>query len=198
MLGDITAENQSENRKAADHGNQKSMKAMSGIPGMRQTVMKNVLLLVVAAIFLSACQSLMLTYQGATVHPEDRIPLVAGALQAGGYLAPDLTVYYQYVWNQSELDISGAVVFAGSISNNFSLVVNFHMSLALLDAQGRILGMKLLQAVSSGDPSDPMPFRERLVVPLGVSGIAFVYGGDALEGDDDGMTTTFWHYPITK
>jgi len=171
---------------------------MSGIPGMRQAVMKNVLLLVVAAVFLPACQSLMLTYRGATVHPEDRIPLVAGALQAGGYLAPDLTVYYQYVWNQSELDISGVVVFAGSISNNFTLIKTFHMSLVLLDAQGRILEMKLLQTASPGDPSDPTPFSERIALPPGVSGMAFVYSGDAREGGQDGVATTFWHYPITK
>jgi len=174
------------------------VKAMSGIPGMRQAVMKNVLLLFVAAVFLPACQSLMLTYQGATVHPEDRIPLVAGALQAGGYLTPDLTVYYQYVWNQSELDVSGVVVFVGSISNNFTLIKTFHMSLVLLDAQGRILEMKLLQTASPGDPSDPTPFSERIALPPGVSGMAFVYSGDAREGGQDGVATTFWYYPITK
>jgi len=165
---------------------------------MRQAVMKNVLLLVVAAVFLPACQSLMLTYQGATVHPGDRIPLVAGALQAGGYLAPDLTVYYQYVWNQSELDISGVVVFAGSISNNFTLIKTFHMSLVLLEAQGRIVKMQLLQTASPGDPSDPTPFSERIALPPGVSGMTFVYSGDAREGGQDGVATTFWHYPITK
>ena len=171
---------------------------MSGIPGMRQAVMRNVILLGVVAVFLLACQSLMVSYQGATVHSEDRIPLVAGALQAGGYLAPDLAVYYQYVWNQSELDISGVVVFAGSISNNFTLIKKFHMSLVLLDAQGRILEMKLLQTASPGDPSNPMPFRQRLTAPPGVSGMAFVYSGDAREGGQDGVATTFWHYPITK
>jgi hypothetical protein len=187
-----------KNRKAADHGNQKAMKAMSGIPGMRQAVMKNVLLLVVAAVFLPACQSLMVSYQGATVHSEDRIPLVAGAGQAGGYLGPDLAVDYQYLWNQSKLDISGAVVFAGSISGNFTSIKRFHMSLVLLDAQGRILEMKLLQTANPGDPSDPMPFSERIALPPGVSGMAFVYGGDAREGGQDGVSTMFWHYPIKK
>ena len=121
---------------------------MSGILGMRQAVMRNVLLLGVMAVFLPACQSLMVTYQGATVHPEDRIPLVAGAGLAGSYLAPNLTIDYQYIWNQSELDILGAIVFARSISNNFTLIKTFHMSLVLLDAQGRILEMKLLQTAS--------------------------------------------------
>ena len=172
--------------------------AMSGIPGMRQAVMRNVVLLCAVAVFLPACQSLMLTYQGATVHPEDRIPLVAGALQAGGYLAPDLTVYYQYVWNQSELDISGVVVFAGSISHNFTSIKKFHLSVVLLDAEGRIVGNKLLQATSFSDPSDPMPFSERIALPPGGSGMAFVYSGDAREGGQDGVATTFWHYPITK
>ena len=152
----------------------------------------------VATVFLLACQSLMVTYQGATVHPEDRIPLVAGAPQTGGYLAPDLAVDYQYLWNQSELDISGAVVFAGSISGNFSSIVDFHLSLVLLDAEGRIVGTKLLQAASFGDPSYPMPYSERFALPPEVSGMAFVYSGDAREGGEDGVTTTFWHYPITK
>ena len=171
---------------------------MSGILGMRVAAMRNVLVLGVAAVFLLACQSLMVTYQGATVHPEDRIPLVAGALQAGGYLAPDLAVDYQYSLNQSELDISGAVVFAGSISGNFSSIVNFHLSLVLLDAEGRIVGTKSLQATSYSDPGEPMPFSERIALPPGVSGIAFVYSGDAREGGQDGVATTFWHYPITK
>ena len=171
---------------------------MSGIPGMRQAVMRNVILLGVVAVFLPACQSLMLTYQGATVHPEDRIPLVAGALQAGGYLAPDLAVYYQYVWNQSDLDISGVVVFAGSIRGNFTSIKRFHLSVMLLDAEGRIVGTKSLQATSYSDPGEPMPFSERIALPPGVSGIAFVYSGDAREGGQDGVATTFWHYPITK
>jgi len=173
-------------------------KAMIGVPGMRQAVKRNVLLLGVAAVFLPACQSLMVTYQGATVHSADRIPLVAGARQAGGYLGPDLAVDYQYFLNQSELDISGAVVFAGSISGNFSSIVNFHLSLVLLDAEGRIVGTKLLGASSFSDPSDPVPFSERIALPPGVSGMAFLYGGDAREGGEEGVTTTFWHYPITK
>jgi hypothetical protein len=171
---------------------------MIGLRGIRIAPMRNVLLSGAVGVFLLACQSLMVTYQGATVHSEDRIPLVAGALQAGGYLAPDLAVYYQYSLNQSELDISGLVVFAGSISNNFTLIKKFHLSLALLDAQGRILEMKLLQTASPGDPSNPMPYSERLTVPPGAAGMAFVYGGDAREGGQDGVATTFWHYPITK
>ena len=171
---------------------------MSGIPGMRQAVIKNVLLLGVAAVFLPACQSLMVTYQGATVHSEDRIPLVAGVRQSGAYLGPDLAVDYQYLWNQSELDISGAVVFAGSISGNFSSIVDFHLSLVLLDAEGRIVGTKLLEVTSFGDPCDRMPFSERIALAPGVSGMAFLYGGDAREGGEEGVTTTFWHYPITK
>jgi hypothetical protein len=171
---------------------------MVGIREVRRAAMRNVLLSGAVAAFLLACQSMMVTYQGATVHSADRIPLIAGAPQAGGYLGPDLAVNYQYLWNQSELDIAGEIVFAGGISNNFSLVVNFHLSLALLDAQGRILEMKMLQATSSEDPSNPMPFNERLAVPPGVAGMAFVYGGDAREGGMEGMTTTFWHYPISK
>jgi hypothetical protein len=190
--------NQSGKRKAADNGNQKVVKTMSGILGMRIAAMRNLLLVGAAAVFLLACQSLMVSYQGATVHSEERIPLVAGALQAGGYLAPDLAVYYQYVWNQSELDISGVVVFAGSISGNFTSIKKFHLSVVLLGAEGRIVGNKLLQATSFSDPSDPMPFSERIALPPGVSGMAFVYGGDAREGGQDGVATTFWHYPITK
>jgi len=171
---------------------------MIGIPGMRQALMRNVLLLGVATVFLPACQSLMVTYQGATVHSADRIPLVAGARQAGGYLGPDLAVDYQYILNPSELDISGAVVFAGSISGNFSSIVNFHLSLVLLDAEGRIVGTKLLAATSFSDPSDPVPFSDRIALPPGVSHMAFLYGGDAREGGEEGVTTTFWYYPITK
>jgi len=28
--------------------------------------------------------------------------------------------------------------------------------------------------------------------------MAFVYSGDAREGGQDGVATTFWYYPITK
>ena len=198
MFRGITGKNQSEKRKTTNYGNQEAVKAMSGIPGMPQAVMRNSILLGVPAVFLLACQSLMVSYQGATVRSEDRIPLVAGAGQAGSYLGPDLTVDYQYLWNQSELNISGAIGFAGSISHNFSVIVNFHLSLVLLDAEGRILETKLLDATSSGDPSDPIRFSERLALPPGVSGMAFVYGGDAREGGLEGMTTSFWHYPIKK
>jgi hypothetical protein len=198
VFRDITGQNQSGKRKAAGDGNQKVVETMSGILGMRVAAMRNVLVLGVAAVFLLSCQSLMVTYQGATVHSIDRIPLVAGARQAGGYLATDLAVDYQYLWNQSELDISGKVVFAGGISGNFTSIKKFQLSVVLLDAEGRIVGNKLLQATSFSDPSDPMPFSERIALPLGVSGIAFVYSGDAREGGQDGVATTFWHYPITK
>jgi len=53
-------------------------------------------LLLGVARSLAGLPKLMVTISGRTVHSEDRIPLVAGARQAGGYLGPDWPVDYQY------------------------------------------------------------------------------------------------------
>ena len=75
------------------------------------------------------------------------------------------------------------------------LVLNdFRLRVIFLDASGRVLGSGML-ATDRGDFRE-IRFNRRLSIPASTSSIAFGYEGKAIEGAEDGGTTTFWHNTV--
>ena len=111
------------------------------------------LLLVASSIVLTGCQGLLLTYKGQKVRDPYRIALADGTSRSDVYQAPDLTIDYHAVRNGDELQLSGVAQYTPQISNAYTLIPNFHLSVFLTDQYGNILQDRGIITPGSEDPN---------------------------------------------
>jgi len=147
---------------------------------------------------LLGCQGLMVSYQGASVTEVNLIPLLEGATRADHFETADLTVDYQYTRNGDNLQFSGDVRYASALRHNFVSVLQFHLRVFFVDAQGRVLQDHGIAVNGYGNTDDQMRFQERLILPPGTVFMAFGYSGRATDGGhrDSRTETSFWYDPI--
>jgi hypothetical protein len=151
---------------------------------------------------LTGCQGALLTYKGAMVREGDLIPLTDGTQRGGLYQSTDLTIEYQWAQSGNEFQLSGVVKFTPGIRGSSSMIPNFHLSLFLTDAQGKILEDRRIGTPVSSDPRDPVRFSEKWRLPPGAEKMAFSYSGQARgsggSGKEGGGDTPFWQVPIVR
>jgi hypothetical protein len=160
-------------------------------------------LLALSIVVLTGCQGILLTYKGAIVREGYLIALTDGTQRDGFYQSPDLTIEYQWTRSGNELWLSGLTTFTPRIRNGFNLIPYFHLSLFFTDAQGQILEDRRIGTPGSGDPSNPMRFSEKLLLPPGTANMAFSYSGQARGSggagkEDGGGDMPFWQVPIVR
>lgn len=142
-------------------------------------------------LFLTSCQGLTPGMQTRIVPPENRVDIpqnTGKAVWHGMYLDVD----FSYSKASGSVDLAGTVNFADSMTLNFTVLQDFHISALFLDENGRVLDT---QAVTTDrDGFNPVPFRKKLILPANAVALAFTYQGTAIEGGDDqgGGITHFW------
>jgi hypothetical protein len=159
------------------------------------------LLLVVSGIVFAGCQGALLSYKGAKVRTPYRIALSDGTQKSAHYQSPDLTIDYQILRNGDELRVSGVVEYTPKITNTYTLIPYFHLSLLLTDQYGNILQEKGLMTPGSNDPNNKMRVSEKIHLPSGTAYMAFSYSGEARCGgrqDGGGGAMSFWEVPIVR
>ncbi len=172
---------------------------MSEAWGVAGWMKRSGLLLAASVIALTGCRGIFLTYQGAKVRDAYLIVLTDGTQKSASYRSPDLTIEYQWVRSGNELQLSGLAKFTPRIQNSFTIIPYFDLSVFLTDAQGTILVDRAIPTPGSGDPSNPMRFSEKLLLPPGTANMAFSYSGEARDGGDNGgEEMPFWQAPVVR
>ena len=143
-------------------------------------------------LLVSGCQTMPVNSGAVSVAPEDQIPVAQGQKE-GVWVGRDLSIEYKFSRGGS-LDISGTVQFADHMRIGYLVLNDFRLRVIFLDASGRVLGSGML-ATDRGDFRE-IRFNRRLSIPASTSSIAFGYEGKAIEGAEDGGTTTFWHNTV--
>lgn len=156
--------------------------------------------LILIGVILSGCESVSLMPVGHMVPANKWIHLSQSGDQSGRWRTEDLFLDYKYDRYQSQLNISGVIVFAGRISGNYSIVQYFHLDAIPVDAQGKVLNM--ISLATAGDINTlydgPVNFSKVLTLPPETAAIAFSYRGRAYGGHSyfDGGFMDFWEYPV--
>lgn len=175
------------------------MKNSRRLPGID---LNRLLLVVTTTILLIGCQSLPASYSGSTVPEARRIQLAGSGEQSGHYVTEDLKIDFKYVRNQSNLNISGSIVFADRLRFNFARIDNFHADLMFVDDQGKVLSTQGINTSASSESEYPLDFGAKLVVPSGAVAMAFSYSGRATSGSPrdrrDRESMEFWDHPLQK
>ncbi len=160
------------------------------------------LLLMALSIVLTGCHGFLTTYKGQKVRDRYRIALPDGTSRSDLYQAPDLTIDYHAVRNGDELQLSGVARYTPQISNAYTLIPNFHLSVFLIDQYGNILQDRGIITPGSEDPERRMRFSEKIKLPPGTASMAFSYTGEARSSgsrqDGGGGFVSFWFVPIVE
>jgi hypothetical protein len=175
------------------------MKNLRRLPGMD---LNRLLLLVTTTFILMGCQSLPASYSGSTVPEAKRIALADSGERSGHYVTEDLKIDFKYVRSQSNLNISGSILFADRLKFNFIRIDNFHADLMFVDGQGKVLSTQGINTSAFSESEYPLNFGANLVVPSGAVAMAFSYSGRATSGSPrdrrDRESMEFWDHPLQK
>lgn len=151
------------------------------------------LAVIVSALFVVGVQS---SSAAGFVPPADRLS-IAESRSSAVWKGQDLTVKYTYSADQGQMELSGNIRFADSMSMGFALLHDFRLSVIFLDQNGRVLEQKGL--VTNRGGFDPIPFKARLTLPPGAVSMAFSYQGQAVDsasGGGGGGFNSFWYSPV--
>lgn len=125
------------------------------------------------------------------VQAADRIP-IQQPKSSGEWKGSDLSVKYDYSVNNGQMDLSGRIEFAYSMTMGYSELRDLHLSVVFADQNGSVVGNAPLVIKTSLRPSD---FHDRIAVPPGAKIMAFKYDGVAI-GSTGRNPTSFWHDPV--
>jgi hypothetical protein len=156
---------------------------------MKNLFLYAMLILAITPI-LSGCQAAQ-KHPGEWAAPEKvTVPIPPGN-NSGRWWGRDLVVDYKYSRTQGSMDMTGVVRFQDNMSNNYSMLKDFHLSVSLLDKNGTSLGN---QGITMGAGTfDPIPFHVHLEVPADSVAMEFTYKGTAQGGiRGGGNSTSFW------
>jgi uncharacterized protein YceK len=146
-------------------------------------------------LVLTGCGTVSTTLQGRETDPASRIILAAGGPHAGSWAAPELAVTFDYNWDPSILDISGAVVLDNYIRLGHDRLVYLDLRVNYIDAEGFIIGSDPVLYVNYDWMTyDQYPFARSLTAPVNTAAIAFSYMGRAWESDGEPNRGSVWNF----
>jgi hypothetical protein len=118
-------------------------------------------------LILFGCVS---TPVGTTVPENKRILLQKVGTQTGIWKAFEITMSYNYVFNQENIQLPGSIEFSGSLKRHTSeRLERLVIWVDFLDAQGKILSVNSLYSIARGGRS----FTVKLETPPGTAGMTF-------------------------
>jgi hypothetical protein len=125
------------------------------------------LLIFVAVAFVIGCS-------GATIKPEQRIPLTAGTLYEATVKTTDYSMDYQIVYKPAGSSDGGTLQFTGKLVprrglDSMSIWINF------LDAEGKTIGSKTLYSPGAGRGAARTNLEKTFEVPPGTVSVAFTH-----------------------
>jgi hypothetical protein len=156
-----------------------------------------------AVILIFGCRTVVFDPRGRMVPDAKRIALPESGERAGVFKNEDLTLAYKLTRTSGQLYISGQIRFAERIAENFPLIQYFHLSVMLIDAQGKVLDVAGLisaayyRAQSALIAGSPISFKTPVAITDNTNSIAFSYTGKAYDNTErDRGSIEFWEYPV--
>ena len=156
--------------------------------------------LVVIWGILAGCQEAYFTFNGKTVAPEARIPLVEGGPHNGVWETDQMVFNYDYSWKSGYFEISGDLSLGQSLSGFRSDGIFFRVN--FIDKDGKLIESKV---AGMADSSHSYEYdRETWSVnfstnpPPEAAIISFSYFGNARRegGWDEPATYSVWKSPL--
>jgi hypothetical protein len=146
---------------------------------------RRMLPVVMAIFFLTACQTMPVSFSGGMVPSSKQVPLVESGLRSGQYNTEDLRIDYEYSRSGNKLSISGSIYFADRIINSFLRIEQFHADLIFVDAGGRALEAQGLTSSSFSKSDGGLTFSRDVAIPVNAASLSFSYSGTAKSGHRD-------------
>ena len=149
-------------------------------------------MLLIVAMLAAACSSKMFTAEGKFVAEEKRLDLKEGGpfpreWQGKGN---QLTIKYEYIRNQDDLQIMGDIVFRREKNLD-----NFSCSIVLIDAAGTVLLVQGMVIAGGREQIETIPFKHEMQLPPGTQSMAFSYSGTTRGTGGSGSPNSFWSSP---
>ncbi|MGA3115821.1 MAG: hypothetical protein ABSF90_15475 [Syntrophobacteraceae bacterium] len=146
---------------------------------------------IAVAFFISASQIIGANAGAQSVSAPDRLS-IEQPRYSGQWKGNDLSVEYRYSKDQGQMDLSGNIRFAYSMTMGYTNLQDFRLGAIFLDKNGKVL--KEIGLATNRDAFDPIPFNRRINLPSDAVFMAFSYQGKAC--DEGRGKTSFWFYPI--
>jgi hypothetical protein len=176
---------------------------MTSLPVSISGSKAKLLIIMAAVLVISGCRSIIFDPRGHLVPEKKRIALPETGERAGVFDTEDLRFAYNLAMTPRQLIISGRLYFTDRVAENFPLIQYFHLSVILIDAQGRILNMVGLISAAYHRTQyaliadSPFAFKTSVAIDEKTSAIAFSYTGRAYDNTEPaGGSMDFWEYPI--
>ncbi len=154
-------------------------------------------LLIILLIGLSGCQSSLTSYRGKTVDAKNRFDLVEGGQHKGAWQTRDLSVEFQFLREQQNLQISGLVK-PQTYLLHFNFLKSLLFDLHFVDAGGKVLADETIMSAGYRiEMPEQLAFKAILKIPPDSTAFAFSYRGRAYLSGDDGRGSgwDFWQGP---
>ena len=136
---------------------------------------------------LTACQTNIFTFDGATIKEGLSVPLKAGGPHKGTWSYEDVSIDFTYTRGSNTLQISGDVHLAiQGYTESFTVRLHF------VDKNNKIIGTKAIIGAGYRQEVETYRFNDTFEVPSGT--IAFSYDGEVRGISDDG-SWSFWVDP---
>ena len=165
--------------------------------------MLNTALVACVLLGISSCQHSLLSYKGAEVKEENRIPLVAGGPHKAVWKTEDLQLDYEYSKTSDAFEMAGVVAFDQHLVGNYNSLTDFTLQIFFTDSQGKILEEQILDTAFFRQDIEKMSFKKRLTLPPNAKAIVFGYRGRAEETTSEGNSAfrgsggwDFWKTPV--
>jgi hypothetical protein len=156
-----------------------------------------------AVVLMFGCQTLIFDPRRHLVPEAKRITIPESGEGDGVFKTEDLTFAYKMVRTGGQLHLSGQIRFTDRIAENFPLIQYFHLSVILIDAQGKILNMNGLISAAyyrtqyAMIADSPIKFKTAVTIAEKTHSVAFSYTGKAYDNTEPaGGSMDFWEYPI--
>lgn len=150
--------------------------------------------------FLAGCQEIYFTFNGETVAPEARIPLVEGGPHNGVWETDQMVFNYDYSWKSGYFEISGDLSLGESLygfqSDGIFFRVNF------IDKEGKLIDSKVAGVANSSNSyvydNEAWSVNFNTKPPPEAVTIGFSYIGNArrANGWDEPATLGVWKSPL--
>ena len=145
----------------------------------------------VVALFVAASRSIVAQAGPPSVLPADRLS-IERPQHSAQWKGNDLSVEYSYSKDRGQMDLLGTVRFSYAMTMGYTMLKDFRLSAIFLDENGKVL--KEVGLATNRDALEPIPFSQRITLPLNAVSMTFSYQGTAC--DLGRGRTSFWFDPI--
>jgi hypothetical protein len=148
-------------------------------------------MLLIFGMLSAACSSKMFTAEGKLVAEERRLDLKEGGPYPRDWKGKNrLTIKYEYIRKQDNLQIMGDIVF-----NREKNLNDFRCSIVLIDAAGKVILVEGLVVAGGRQKTIEIPFKKEMQLPPGAHSMAFSYSGTSGGTGNSGSPNSFWFAP---